>query len=174
MKESPVSLTTIPLCFILWKCSFRAYANKFCFCAELSTPNMEMANISINSIDEQHCNATIEWNNIDTNFDDIEYIIEISNSSTHNTMKVNDTVVTIKLYESSIYAIKISSQRCDGNLSSNESQVLNLSCPAASPSPTQSPTLSPPTLSPPLSDSSLGQYSVWHNYFLFSHVKYVL
>ena len=98
---------------------------------------------NIININEQHCNATVEWNNTDTNFDDIQYIIEISNSSTHSTMKVDDTMVTIQLYKSSNYSIKVSSQRCDGNLSSNGSQALNLSCPAASPSPTPTPTKSP-------------------------------
>jgi hypothetical protein len=93
---------------------------------ELNTPKLIIKNDSNLYIDENHCNVTIMWTTDDSNVDDIEYVISVSNSSSPVYMNLTTTItiMNVTLQVDVNYSIVVHSLRCQGNLVSNSSNVL--------------------------------------------------
>ena len=97
------------------------------FVPELKTPTL--VNESIILIDDEHCNVTIKWNSTsDPDYDDIEYVVSISNSSEFTNKTFTTTVVNITLDRNVHYSMMVTSLRCDGDLKSNSSNILTVLC----------------------------------------------
>ena len=107
-------------------CIYRSKTELSIFPIELKTPKFNTSTLWIN---DKQCNVTIKWMTNNTNYDDIENIIQISNESDIlHSLTTTATSINVTLDVNVNYSITITSLRCNGSIISNSSSISTTFC----------------------------------------------